>query len=55
MMGVAGLGVAFNAKPKVQMMAPAKLNRESLFDILFLLGFNDAERDRLLREPTGGA
>lgn len=49
MMSVAGLGVAFNAKPKVQAQAPAKLNRTSLFDLMFLFGFTDAERRALLQ------
>jgi phosphoserine phosphatase len=41
MMGVAGLGVAFNAKPKVQIEAPAKLNSGSLLDVLYLLGLTE--------------
>lgn len=49
MMGVAGLGVAFNAKPKVQAAAPAKLNRASLFDLMFVLGFSDSERTTLIQ------
>jgi phosphoserine phosphatase len=48
MMGVAGLGVAFNAKPRVQLEAPAKLNSPSLLDILYLLGFTRQEQDELL-------
>lgn len=39
MMNTAGLGVAFNAKPKVQEAAPARLNSSSLVDILHVLGF----------------
>ncbi|KAH7053349.1 phosphoserine phosphatase-like protein [Macrophomina phaseolina] len=49
MMGVAGLGVAFNAKARVQMEAPARLNSESLLNILYLLGFSKAEQEELLR------
>ena len=48
MMGVAGLGVAFNAKPKVQLAAPARLNRKSLLDVLYLLGLSKAEQNQLL-------
>jgi len=48
MMSVAGLGVAFNAKPRVQMLAPAKLNTSSLLDVLYLLGFTQREQDELL-------
>lgn len=49
MMGVAGLGVAYNAKPKVQLEAPARLNSNSLMDVLYLLGFTKEEQDELLR------
>ncbi|KAJ9641005.1 Phosphoserine phosphatase [Coniosporium tulheliwenetii] len=49
MMGVAGLGVAFHAKPRVQMMAPARLNTESLLDVLYLFGFTREEQEELLR------
>lgn len=49
MMGIAGLGVAFNAKARVQMEAPARLNSESLLNVLYLLGLSKAEQDELLR------
>jgi phosphoserine phosphatase len=39
MMGVAGLGVAFDAKPVVQMEAGARLNRGTLLDLLHIFGF----------------
>jgi phosphoserine phosphatase len=48
MMGVAGLGVAFHAKPKVQLQAPARLNSESMLDLLYLLGLTSAEQQELL-------
>jgi phosphoserine phosphatase len=51
MMGVAGLGVAFNAKPKVQLAAPAKLNSGSLMDVLYLLGFSKEEQEQLIALP----
>ncbi|KAF2163109.1 hypothetical protein M409DRAFT_68731 [Zasmidium cellare ATCC 36951] len=43
MMGVAGLGVAFNAKPKVQVAAPVRLNSGSLKDVLYVLGYSEGE------------
>ncbi|EON67597.1 hypothetical protein W97_06965 [Coniosporium apollinis CBS 100218] len=49
MMGVAGLGVAFHAKPRVQLAAPARLNTESLLDVLYLFGFSKEEQEELLR------
>jgi len=55
MMGIAGLGVAFNAKQKVQLEAPARLNSNSLLDILYLLGLTKEEQEELLREPYHSA
>ena len=43
MMGAAGLGVAFNAKPVVQMEAGARLNGESLLDLLHIFGLTAEE------------
>jgi phosphoserine phosphatase len=43
MMGAAGLGVAWNAKPRVQMEAGARMNGESLLDMLYLFGFTREE------------
>jgi phosphoserine phosphatase len=43
MMGVAGLGIAFNAKPKVQLAAPSRLNGESLMDVVHVLGYTREE------------
>lgn len=43
MMSVAGWGVAWNAKPKVQNEAPCCLNTKSLKDILYIMGYNDGE------------
>jgi phosphoserine phosphatase len=48
MMREAALGVAFNAKPRVQLEAGARLNGDSLLDILFLLGFTAGEIDILV-------
>lgn len=47
MMGAAGLGVAFNAKPKVQLAAPTKLNTKSLFDVMHILGYSLSELEEL--------
>jgi len=43
MMEAAGLGVAWNAKPRVQMEAEARLNTSSLLDLLYLFGFTKGE------------
>ena len=48
MMGVAGLGVAFNAKVRVQRNAPTRLNSPSMLDVLYLLGFNADDISQLL-------
>ncbi|MCJ1460508.1 hypothetical protein MMC28_010890 [Mycoblastus sanguinarius] len=39
MLGNAGLGIAWNAKEKVQAMAPQRLNWGSLADLLYLFGW----------------
>ncbi|KAJ9622758.1 Phosphoserine phosphatase [Taxawa tesnikishii (nom. ined.)] len=49
MMHRAGLGVAFNAKPKVQMQAPAKLNADGLLDVMHILGYTKDEVSEILR------
>jgi phosphoserine phosphatase len=43
MMEAAGLGVAWHAKPMVQMEAGARLNGKSLLDLLYLFGFTSEE------------
>lgn len=48
MMGAAGLGVAFNAKRKVQEAAPTRLNSPSLLDIMYILGYTKVEVDAIL-------
>lgn len=48
MMNEAGFGVAWNAKPKVQKMAPCCLNTDSLQDILYIMGYNDEEIVQLI-------
>ena len=37
MLGTAGLGIAWNAKEKVQIRAPMRLNGDSLADVLYLI------------------
>ena len=37
MLGAAGLGIAWNAKEKVQIQAPMRLNGDSLADVLYLI------------------
>jgi phosphoserine phosphatase len=49
MLGTAGLGVAWNAKPLVQMEAGARLNGDSLVALLYLFGFTREEADILTR------
>ena len=39
MLSAAGIGIAVNAKPKVQEQAPCRLNCKSLVDVLYVLGF----------------
>lgn len=43
MMGAAGLGIAVNAKPKVQDGAPARLNSDSLVDVAYVLGYSQRD------------
>lgn len=48
MMGAAGLGIAFNAKPKVQKAAPVSLNSPSLLDVMHILGYSQSEVDHIV-------
>ncbi|CZT14761.1 uncharacterized protein RCC_00718 [Ramularia collo-cygni] len=48
MMEAAGLGIAFHAKPKVQLAATSRLNTESLQDVLYVLGRTKDEVQSLL-------
>jgi hypothetical protein len=48
MMSKAGLGVAFNAKPKVQEQAQCRINHRSLLDSLYFLGFKKEEIEELV-------
>ncbi|VEU20841.1 DEKNAAC101729 [Brettanomyces naardenensis] len=48
MMKRAGFGIAWNAKPKVQLEAPSCLNSNSLKDSLYIYGYNDTEIEKAL-------
>lgn len=48
MMGIAGFGIAFNAKPVVQKKAPSRINTPSLETILYILGYNEKDQEKLL-------
>ncbi|KAI9870398.1 MAG: hypothetical protein M1830_004297, partial [Pleopsidium flavum] len=50
MMKEAGLGVAVNAKSRVQLEAPTRLNSSTLLDILYILGFTREEQEALLAD-----
>ncbi|KAI5243350.1 phosphoserine phosphatase serb [Aureobasidium subglaciale] len=50
MMHQAGLGIAFNAKPKVQMQAPTKINADGLLDVAYILGCTVDEVTEILRQ-----
>lgn len=50
MLGTAGLGVAWNAKPRVQMEASARLNGDTLLSLLYLFGLTSEEIDQLAAE-----
>lgn len=50
MMKEAALGVAFCAKPVVQMEASARLNGGDLLEVLYLMGFTKEEVDLLIAE-----
>lgn len=40
-MNVSGFGIAWNAKPIVQMEAPGRLNSDTLYDLKYILGYKD--------------
>lgn len=48
MLAAAGLGIAFNAKPRVQEKAQARINQKSLVNVLYLLGYTDEHLRELL-------
>lgn len=53
MLGVAGLGIAFNAKPAVQKAASFRINQRNLDSTLYLLGFSEEEQVELASKRNG--
>ncbi|KAI9184338.1 Phosphoserine phosphatase [Blastocladiella emersonii ATCC 22665] len=51
MLAAAGLGIAFNAKPKVQERARTRINQKSLASVLYLLGYSDQDIEALVQTP----
>ncbi|CCC67292.1 hypothetical protein NCAS_0A07340 [Naumovozyma castellii] len=47
-MSVAGFGIAWNAKPRVQKAAPCRLNTDSLRDALYIFGYTDSEIESII-------
>lgn len=47
MLGTAGLGIAFNAKPAVQEAAKFRINQPSLKAVLYLLGLSEQDQQEL--------
>ncbi|RCH97888.1 hypothetical protein CU097_009061 [Rhizopus azygosporus] len=47
MLNKAGLGIAFNAKPRVQEQARARINQKSLKYVLTLLGYSEQDMEEL--------
>ncbi|KAJ2548109.1 Phosphoserine phosphatase, partial [Coemansia sp. RSA 1933] len=47
MLGKASLGIAFNAKPRVQQQAGARINQKSLANILYLMGYSQSDTSEL--------
>ncbi|CAG8542385.1 HAD-like domain-containing protein [Gigaspora rosea] len=50
MLAKAGLGIAFNAKPRVQKQARARINQKSLKYVLYLLGYTDEDAQQLFSD-----
>lgn len=55
MLGAAGLGVAFNAKPAVQQAATFRINQTSLMTVLYLLGLSEQDQEELNGSKHGGS
>ncbi|OMJ12329.1 Phosphoserine phosphatase [Smittium culicis] len=49
MLARASLGIAFNAKPKVQEAASIRINQKSLVNVLYLMGYSEKEALELQR------
>ncbi|KAI8984787.1 HAD-like domain-containing protein [Mycotypha africana] len=50
MLNKASLGIAFNAKPRVQAQARARINQKSLKYVLTLLGYSDIDMEELEKQ-----
>ncbi|KAI8054383.1 HAD-like domain-containing protein [Syncephalis plumigaleata] len=50
MLAKAGLGIAFDAKPRVQEQARARINQKSLKYVLYLLGYTDGDARQLYED-----
>ncbi|KAI8388529.1 HAD-like domain-containing protein [Radiomyces spectabilis] len=50
MLNKAGLGIAFNAKPRVQQQAPSRINQKSLKYVLTLLGYSEKDMEQLSQD-----
>ena len=48
MLGIAGLGIAFHAKPKVKQNADQSLSTVGIDGILYFLGYKDSMLDNRL-------
>ena len=51
MLNLAGLGIAFRAKPMVKESAKQSISTLGLDGILYLIGFRDRDTDRLWQQP----
>lgn len=47
MLGTAGVGIAFNAKPAVQEAASFRINQASLMTVMYLLGMSEQDQEEL--------
>lgn len=54
MLGIAGLGIAFRAKPLVKQNAKQSISTLGLDGILYLLGVRDRDSEELLMRKVGG-
>jgi phosphoserine phosphatase len=52
MLAKAGLGIAFDAKPRVQEQARARINQKSLKYVLYLLGYTDRDARQLYEDDN---
>ncbi|KAJ1920833.1 Phosphoserine phosphatase [Mycoemilia scoparia] len=49
MLAKASLGIAFNAKPRVQQQARTRINQTSLVNVLYLMGYSETEAKELYK------